>query len=536
MVLIILDGWGLAPVGPGNAITQASTGNMNRFWAAYPRSELEASGEAVGLPHGEVGNTETGHLNLGAGQIVYQDLPRINMAIADGTFFENQAFLAAVRHVRQNHSALQLMGLLGAGGVHATNEHLFALIQFARQQGLSQVFLHLFLDGRDSPPTAASDYLAHLEKTIKEIGVGKIASIMGRYFAMDRDFRWERTERAYRALTEGQGSYFGAPAEAITASYKQGKTDEFIEPVLIGTKGMPTALIQNNDAVIFYNFRIDRPRQLTKAFVLPNFEEAAIVQAGFDPYSVKYYKKHMVEIPKRKPFLRQKKLSNLMFITMTEYEKGLPVTVAFPPQVVKFPLARVLAEKGLRQLHLAETEKERFVTYYFNGLREDPFPGEDRVILPSPDVSTYDAKPEMAAYELTEVLLERLKTGIYDFIVVNFANVDMVGHTGILGAAIRACGVVDECLGKIIPAVSALGGASLICADHGNAEEMINPQTGLVDTEHSNFPVPFIIVFQENFNSPRQLTRGILADVAPTILGLLGIDKPADMSGRDLLG
>lgn len=541
VLLVVLDGWGLAQPGPGNAITQANTVNMDRFWVSYPHTQLAASGEAVGLPHGEAGSTETGHLNLGAGRIVYQDLARINMSIADGTFFENKSFLAAIEHARKNNSKLHLMGLVGAGGVHSNVEHLYALVQLTRRLQLKNVFLHLFTDGRDSPPTAARGYIEKIREVINKEGVGQIASIMGRYWAMDRDGRWDRTAKAYFALTQGQGQLVKAPEEAIEASYQQGKTDEFIEPSLISNaQGQPLALIQDNDAVVFFNFRIDRPRQLTAAFIVQEFTEESLV-LEFDPYLEKYEKTHLLERikPRQKVFDRGRALENLHFVTMTQYSKSLVAAgakVAISPQTVDIPLGRVISEANLKQLRMAESEKERFVTFYFNGQKESPFAGEERIIVPSPQVPTYDQKPEMAARETTNTLLSKLRNAeTYSFILVNFANPDMVGHTGNIGPAVKACEVVDESIGKIANFTLAYGGALLITADHGNVEEMINAQTGKIDTEHSLNPVPFIALSKDFLGKSQTLPAGILADVAPTVLGLLGLKPPATMTGRNLL-
>lgn len=541
VLLAILDGWGLAQPGPGNAIAQANTVNINRFWASYPHTQLITSGEAVGLPHGEAGNTETGHLNLGAGRIVYQDLARINMSIADGAFFENQSLLAAIEHARKNNSNLHLMGLVGAGGVHSNVEHLYALIQLARRLQFKNLFLHLFTDGRDSPPTAARDYIERIREVIKREEVGQIASIMGRYWAMDRDGRWDRTAKAYFALTRGQGQLVKTPEEAIEASYQQGKTDEFIEPSLVSNaQGQPIAMVQDNDAVIFFNFRIDRPRQLTAAFIVKEFTEDGVV-LEFDPYLEKYEKTHLLERikPRQKVFDRGEVLKNLFFVTMTQYSKSLVAAgakVAIPPQTVDLPLGRVISEANLKQLRIAESEKERFVTFYFNGQKETPFDGEERIIAPSPQVPTYDQKPEMAAREITNTLLSKLRNAeTYSFILINFANPDMVGHTGNIGPAVKACEVVDECIGKIANFVLAYGGALLITSDHGNVEEMINIQTGKIDTEHSANPVPFIVLAKDFLGKPETLPAGILADVAPTVLSLLGLRSPAAMTGRNLL-
>lgn len=541
VLLVVLDGWGLAAAGPGNAITLANTINMNRFWANYPHTELSASGESVGLPRGEVGNTETGHLNLGAGRVVYQDLQRINMSIADGVFFQNETLIAAINHAKENNSNLHYIGLIGAGGVHSNIEHLYALIDLAKRQNFNRIFLHLFTDGRDSPPNAAKTYISQIREVISKVGIGQIASIMGRYWAMDRDLRWDRTAKAYFALTEGRGSLVKTPEEAIDLSYSEGKTDEFIEPsVVTGVDGKPIGTIHDNDSVVFFNFRIDRPRQLTRAFVLEDFKNANI-SSGFDPYQVKYQKTHLPIMPlgTQAPFERGPRLKNLFFVTMTEYEKQIVeagARVAFPPENVKIPLGRVISEAGLRQLRAAESEKERFVTFYFNGQQEAPFDGEDRIIVPSPKVATYDLKPEMSARELTDAVLSKLKdVGDYKFILINFANADMVGHTGNIGAAVKACDVVDECLEKLASWVLAYGGTMLITADHGNAEEMIDAQTGQVETEHSTNPVPFIALSKDLLGRSQVLTSGILADVAPTILKILGLEVPGSMTGRNLL-
>ena len=541
VLLVVLDGWGLSAPGPGNAISLANTINMNKFWASYPHTELSASGESVGLPRGEVGNTETGHLNLGAGRIVYQDLQKINMSIADGVFFQNETLIGAINHAKEFNSNLHLMGLVGAGGVHSNIEHLYALIELAKKQDFNRVFLHLFTDGRDSPPTAAKTYVSQIREVISKVGVGQIASIMGRYWAMDRDLRWDRTSKAYFALTEGRGDLVKTPEEAIDLSYSEGKTDEFIEPsVITGSDSNPIGLVRENDSVIFFNFRVDRPRQLSRAFVFDDFTSANL-SAGFDPFQVKYAKTHLPVTPVgiQAPFERGPKVKNLFFVTMTEYEKQIVEAgahVAFPPETVKIPLGRVISEAGFRQLRASESEKERFVTFYFNGQQEVAFDGEDRVIVPSPKVATYDLKPEMSANELTEAVLSRLKSvGDYKFILVNFANVDMVGHTGNIGAAVKACNVVDECLDKLASWILAYGGTMLITADHGNVEEMIDAQTGQIETEHSSNPVPFIAISKDLMGRSQVLTSGILADVAPTILKILGLTVPGSMTGRDLL-
>lgn len=539
--LLILDGWGIASEGAGNTISKANTVNFNRFWASYPHTQLLAAGEAVGLLHGEAGNTETGHLNLGAGRIVYQDLARISMSVADGSFFKNQILTDAIVHAKNNNSNLHIMGLIGASGVHSDLDHLFALIQLVAKSDFRNLYIHLFTDGRDSPPTSSLTYVRQLEKVIKAEGVGQIASIMGRYWSMDRDRRWDRTAKAYFALTKGIGRLVKTPQEAIESSYALGKTDEFIEPSLIaGMQGKPLALIKTSDSVIFFNFRIDRPRQLTSAFIAKDFSDASLV-LDFDPYLERYEKTHLVShiSPYQKVFDRGQALTNLYFVTMTEYSKSLVyegAKVAFQPEVVSIPLGKVISDADLRQLRSCESEKERFVTYYFNGLREIPFPGEERIIIPSPNISTYDQKPEMSVYEVTDKVLDNLRNGLnYSFILVNFANSDMVGHTGNIGATVKACEAVDDCIGRIATSVLSKGGCLLIVGDHGNAEEMINNQTGEIDTEHNANPVPFIAVSNRFLGKSQMLSSGILADIAPTVINLLGLSVPSAMTGRNLL-
>ena len=541
VLLVVIDGWGISVAGPGNPLSQANLPNMRKFMNSFPHTQLLASGEAVGLPRGEPGNTETGHLNLGAGRIVYQDLQRINMNIADGGFYDNKVLIGAIDHARKNNSNLHLMGLVGAGGVHSNLEHLFALIELAEKQQFNRVFLHLFTDGRDSPPTAAKTYVSKIREVTEKHKIGQIASLMGRYWAMDRDMRWDRTAKAYFALTKGEGHLFKTPEEAIDASYAEGKTDEFIEPsIMANPQGQPLGIIKPNDSIIFFNFRIDRPRQLSRAFTFQDFSKANL-PVGFDPYLVKYQKSHLATVPTitGEPFVRGAKLDNLYFATMTQYEKAIEefgAKVAFPPENVTFPLGAIIASQGYKQLRVSESEKERFVTYYFNGQQEMAFEGEDRIIVPSPKVATYDLMPEMSALEITNNVLSKLKSGTeYKFILINFANPDMVGHTGNIGAAVKACEVVDECIGKLADMVMAYGGYMLITADHGNVEEMIDASTGSIETEHSENPVPFAVISQKTMGKSITLTSGILADIAPTILKLLSINVPSNMTGRDLL-
>ncbi|HBD02423.1 MAG: 2,3-bisphosphoglycerate-independent phosphoglycerate mutase [Microgenomates group bacterium GW2011_GWC1_46_16] len=532
VVLVILDGWGIGPTYAGNAIKAAQTPTMNLLTNSFPHTELLAAGEAVGLPKGEDGNTETGHLNIGAGRIVYQDLPRINMAIASGTFFQNKAFLQAVEHVKTHHSHLHLLGLIGQGGVHSSNDHLFALLHFAQEQKLDQVYLHLITDGRDSPPTSSPSYLAVIEQTLAKLGLGQICTIMGRYFAMDRDHRWERIQVAYDALVNGVGEVSTNLASTIQARHTAKETDEFIKPII--AQGTPR--ISDNDAVIFFNYRIDRPRELTRALAMtqPDFTK---VPESFDPYAIKYQHSHLsYTAPVSTGFVRQKICQNLFFVTMTEYEKNNSAAPAFPPEFVEMPLSRVVALSGRRQLKLSESEKERFVTYYFNGQRDLAFPGEDVQITPSPKVPTYDLKPEMSGAEQTAKLIQAIQSNLYDLIVINYANPDMVAHTGDLAASIKACTLVDGWVRQIYDRVMQDESWSLlITADHGNVEELINLQTGEKDTEHSSFPVPLIIAGRAYQHTLKQLPRGILGDIAPTILKILGIPKPSGMSGRSLL-
>lgn len=535
VLLLVLDGWGIAPPGPGNALSLAKLTHMPRIRATFPHTQLVASGDGVGLPPGEDGNTETGHLNLGAGRVVYQDLPRINMSIADGSFSKNEAFVAAFQNAKNHNTNVHIMGLLGDGMVHSSRDHLYTLLSLAQSLGWhDRVYLHVFTDGRDSNPNAGSRFMGELLAKCKEFGVGQVASVMGRYYAMDRDRRWERTQKAYDALTLGTGKSATSPIEAIEAGYKVGITDEFIEPtIIVDGNGTPLPRISDHDSVIFFNFRIDRPRQLTRAFVLSDFETHTT--QGFDPYAVVYYHKHVVEEDSRlKPFTRKKVVQNLFFVTMTEYERDLPVTVGYPPVSIKSPIGRVISDMGLRQLRMSETEKERFVTYYFNGMREEPFAGEDRLIIPSAKVPTYDQKPEMSAYEITEKLIDRISLGVYSFILVNFANADMVGHTGNIPAAIKAVEVIDECVGKLAAQVLAFDMTMMITADHGNVEEMLGPD-GEMDTEHSTYPVPLYIVDKRFEGQPSTLPMGRLGDVGPSILSVMGLEIPPVMTGKNLL-
>lgn len=519
LVLAILDGWGVAPDTPGNAITQANTPRMDGFGREYPVMTLYASGNEVGLRFGEMGNSEVGHLNIGAGRVYYQTLPRINKTITDGSFFENEAFLKAAEHAKKNKSALHLLGLVSPGNVHASQEHCHALLGFAKQHKIKDVYIHVILDGRDTNDHAGVDFIRELMGKMKELKVGKIASISGRYFAMDRDNRWDRIEKAYRAMAQGQAEQmFEDPIDAIEASYQQNVFDEEFVPVVMGKREEPVGPIQDNDAVIFFNFREDRARQLTKAFALPGFSKF-----------------------ERPP------INNLLFVTMTEYEKDVPVVVAFPPVVVHKCLAETISNAGMTQYHVAETEKYAHVTFFLNGTLEEPFHGEERKIIPSPRVSSYDQAPEMSAGEITKEVVRAVDSDAYDVIFVNFANADMVGHTGDFEATKKGIEAVDRGLGQIADHVLAKGGVMLITADHGNAEEMKNLENAQKDKEHSNNPVPLYIIGGEyrgqagpSGDPPEgdmslMHPVGMLADVAPTILSMLGLEIPSEMSGRALM-
>lgn len=507
IVLMILDGWGVAPPGPGNAITLAKTPNMNKLWTSNPHGYLHASGSAVGLPHGTQGNSEVGHINIGAGKVVYQDLPRIDTAINNQTFYQNEALLRAIEHAKKNNGRVHIMGIISTGKVHGSLTHLFALIKTCAQNGLvgDQVMVHAFTDGRDTNPNSAKTYLEELKAEMERQKAGRYASVCGRYFAMDRDERWDRTKKAYDLIVRGEGNPVPDVFSAIDQAYQSGDTDEFIKPhVVVDESNNPVGTVKDGDSIIFSNYRPDRAIQLTKAFILPNLDK----------------------------FERQF-IKNLVFVGMSEYEKDLPMDIAFPPEDIKMPIGRIVSDLGMRQLRIAESEKFPHVTYFINGGREDKFPGEDRIEIPSPKVATYDLKPEMSAYEVTEELVKRIEMGIYNFIVVNYANGDMVSHTGIIPATVRSIEILDECVGKVVQAVLAKSGHMVITSDHGNAEENVNLHTGEVDTEHSTNPVPFIFVSKDP--NPRELQFGILADIVPTILSAWGIPKPSEMTGRDLL-
>ncbi len=523
VVLCVLDGWGVAPDAPGNAITRANPVNFNKLWFSYPHTLLNASGSSVGLPEDVVGNSEVGHLNLGAGRIVLQDVLRIDMSISNGSLFQNSALQKTVEHAKSFNSKIHLMGLVGPGFVHSKTGHLMALLEFINKQKIpsGRVKIHVFTDGRDSSPTIAKTYLAEFENQLNRDNLGSIASICGRYYAMDRDNRWDRTEKAYINLTEKSPNTFQGISQAIDNSYSHGILDEFIEPVQIVKAGqIEDGIITNNDAVIFFNFRPDRARQLTKAFVLEDLK------------NLKTSSNKDAQV-----FQRKTKLTNLFFTTMTEYENDLPVSAAlFSTNEINMPLARIFSSRGEKQFHIAETEKYAHVTYFFNGGHEAQFPGEERILIDSKKVATYDLAPEMSAVEITNKLIPKIESRIYTFIIVNFANADMVSHTGNFEATLKAIQTIDSQISKIYNSVVAMGGALIITADHGNAEVMTQTQTEEVDTQHNSSPVPCIIVSSQYKNKPLDLHKGILADIAPTILAILKIPKPLQMSGRNLLG
>ncbi len=540
VTLIILDGFGIARPGPGNAVSLASTPFIRAMYATYPHTQLLASGEAVGLPGGQVGNSEVGHINLGAGRIVYQDLLRINLAISNGMFFTNEAFHTAIDHAKKNKSNLHLLGLVSLGQVHSSVEHLFALLYLAKQLGLEEdkVKVHIFTDGRDAPPTSALAIVQQIEIKLKREHLGQIASISGRYYAMDRDNRWDRTEKAYKAIAQGIGQKALSAVSAVEESYKNNITDEFIIPTVItGTDAVPIGLVVNNDAIISVNFRPDRVRQITKSFVLKDLKGVPYVRQISDE-SLDEHIAGTAEIIEKtvKGFDRQYFAKNLCFVTMTDYEKTIQVSgIAFADNNIKNPIARVISERELRQIHIAETEKYAHVTYFFNGGREQAFTAEDRILVPSVKVATYDQAPAMSAVKITKTFIRTLSQARYHFAVINFANADMLGHTGNIEKTVESIILVDQCIKTIVQAVTSLNGAVIITADHGNAEIMIDPQTGQIDTEHNTSPVPAIFVVPEYQGVVRELPSGKLADIAPTVLQAMGIPTPSDMTGQSLL-
>lgn len=503
---MILDGWGINTKQEGNAIALANTPVYNALLNEFPNTILDASGESVGLPDGQMGNSEVGHLNIGAGRVVYQDLTMINKSIQDGEFQKNPVFLETFSKVKSSSGRLHLIGLLSDGGVHSHVNHLFALLNMAKKKGVRDVFIHAFMDGRDTSPHSGSGYLKLLQDYIGDSGIGKIASITGRYYAMDRDNRWDRVEKAYNALTAGEGLTATDPMSALEKSYADGVTDEFILPtVMVDSAGSPVGSIKDDDGVLFFNFRADRARELTKALTLPDFSQ----------------------------FNRKKVPSLSSFATMKLYDEKMPFPAAFHSVKLANILCEVVSKAGLKQFRIAETEKYAHVTYFFNGGEEKLFPGEDRFLIPSPkEVATYDLKPEMSAYQVTEELENRIRSGEYGFILVNYANPDMVGHTGVLSAGIKAVEVIDECLGRVLSAVRDVNGIACITSDHGDVEQMIEYETGSPHTAHTTNLVPFIVTKKGFQLRPG---TGIFADIAPTILDLMGLEKPAEMTGKSLI-
>lgn len=498
LALIIMDGFGINESDYGNAIHAADKPNLDRLFARWPRTQIGASGMDVGLPDGQMGNSEVGHTNIGAGRIVYQELTRITKTMQEGGFVKNEAFTAAIENCRRNGSALHLMGLLSDGGVHSHNSHLYGLLQMAKDAGLTEVYVHCFMDGRDVPPSSGKDYVEELIAKMEEIGVGRIATVMGRYYAMDRDNRWERVGKAYDAMVNREGDHFACGVCAMKASYENGVTDEFVVPAVI-EGGAP---IQANDSVIFYNFRPDRAREITRTLVDDDFTG----------------------------FVRKKGRFPLHFVCMTQYDATMPnVDVAFKPQSLTNTFGEYIAKKGLKQLRIAETEKYAHVTFFFNGGVEETFPGEDRALINSPKVATYDLKPEMSAYEVCDEVVSRINSDKYDVIILNYANCDMVGHTGVFDAARAAVEAVDACVGKTVDAILAKGGVALITADHGNADKMYEPD-GSPFTAHTTNPVPFVVCGMD----AKLREGGRLADIAPTMLEILDLPKPVEMDGESL--
>ena len=508
IVLTVLDGWGFRPETRGNAIALARKPNYDRLLSEFPNTLVQTSGPAVGLPEGQMGNSEVGHLNIGAGRVVHMDITRIDQAIMTGALFQETLLLEAMERGRQRQ--LHLLGLLSDGGVHSHIQHLFALLRMARQNKVERVFIHCFLDGRDTPPNSGLEFLQRLQQKMRELNVGRIASVTGRYYAMDRDNRWERIERAYRAMVHGEAEVrVPDPLQALRKSYEQGVTDEFVLPIVVttgpGPAAPPVATIRDDDAVIFFNYRADRARQITRALAEPGFDK----------------------------FVDPARPKNLVYVAMTQYDKSFPwLRFVFGSDKLEHILAQVFADSGLRNLRVAETEKYAHVTYFFNGGVEKPFPGEERILVPSPKVPTYDLMPEMSATGIADTVIHAVEKGDFDAIIMNFANADMVGHSGKLEATIRAVETVDACLGRIFQALRPRGGAWIITADHGNAETMIDPVTGGPHTYHTTNPVPFLLLDEDG--RIRLLSGGSLRDVAPTLLGVLGMAEPLEMTGRDL--
>jgi len=508
VLLAILDGWGYGPPSDTNAIYVASTPNMKHWQQKYPFTTLLAHNGAVGLPAGQMGNSEVGHLNIGAGRIVFQDFTRINLAIDNGDFLKNEVLARTLETARDNGGALHFLGLVSDGGVHSHINHLKALIAMAAQKGLDRVFVHAFMDGRDTPPHSGAGYIENLQEALAKTGCGRIASITGRFYVMDRDRRWKRVQEAWQALVDGRGIAEKDPVQAMQNAYARGETDEFIKPIIItDDNGRPLGTIADGDSVLCFNFRADRVRELTHAFTDPDFQDFS---------------------PARRPSLRD-------YVTFTQYDKHFTLPVVFPPVTLKHILGEEISRHGLRQLRIAETEKYAHVTYFFNGGIEEPFPGEDRALIQSPkEVATYDQKPEMSAFEVTDELLRRLDENKYSLVVLNFANGDMVGHTGVMAAAIRACEAVDQCLGRLVQKFTGMGGMVIITADHGNADKMYDQQAGEPFTAHTSNPVPLIMI-SDRYLGRKLRTDGALKDIAPSVLTLMGLPVPTEMEGECLL-
>lgn len=513
VVLIVLDGWGIGKSEKGNAIAKANLPTIDKLNKFYPYLTLQASGISVGLPWGEVGNSEVGHITLGTGRIIYQNMPRITMEIQSGSFFKNQALLKGIENAKKNNSKLHLMGLLGKGTIHSYFEHIIALLELAKENGIKEIYVHAFTDGRDSSPDSGAESISELQKKMDILDVGKIASVCGRYFAMDRNNNWDRTKKAYDLLTKGEGEKISDPVKYLKESYSKNIFDEYIEPAIVEKDGKPLALIEENDSVIFFNFREDRARQITKAFVLPGF--------------MKFEKKDL----------------KIEFVAMIQYEEGLPMDIAFFPIKITETLGSVISKNGLEQMRIAETEKFAHVTYFFNGGAEEAYPKEERVIIQSVVTDRFDKVPEMKAQEITETVISNLEKEKYSFILINYANADIIAHTGNEEATIKAVEEIDKCLEKLIPAVLLKNGCLLITADHGNAEELKNSMTGETDTEHSINPVPFWFVTPQNhkekastnWREENMEAKGLLSDIAPTILEILELEKPKEMTGESLL-
>ncbi len=503
-MLMILDGFGNNSNKEGNAVKLANTPNIDKLMKKYPTTQIAASGLAVGLPEGQMGNSEVGHTNIGAGRIIYQELTKITKSIEDGDFFTNQEFINAIENCKKNNSKLHILGLVSDGGVHSHNRHLYGLLEMAKRRDFENVYVHCFLDGRDTPPASAENYIVELEEKMKEKGIGKIATLSGRFYSMDRDKRWQRVQKAYDAMVNGEGIKSGNPINAIESSYQKEVFDEFVEPTVItNSEGKPLATIEDGDSVIFFNFRPDRAREITRAIVDPNFD-------GFETKKINTY-----------------------FVCFTSYDETMPnVHIAFEKEAIKNTLGEIVSKHNLKQLRIAETEKYAHVTFFFNGGEEKCYEGEDRILVPSPKVETYDMKPEMSAYEVTDKVVEAIKSGKYNCIILNYANPDMVGHTGNLNAAIKAIEAIDECVERVYEAIEEKHGNLMITADHGNAEQMIDYKTGEPQTAHTTNLVPLVLITE---NENIKLHEGKLADLAPTILELMNIEKPVEMTGESLI-